>query len=175
MSLGKFPLSSRMVIDLLGPLVGARGKIQFHHIGYLENMMSHLWLLNVNTRDWVRRVRAALFLVERGFNEHPHEIAPIVYQTASRSGPIQMEVSGLSTDAWNSGQAEEPDRRFQPLLALYPCLYERYYPLLAAPLIASDCLLRTKADLSVRCYQRGDNPRARVCYPQAATTTPRYR
>lgn len=135
-----------MVVELLGPLVGARGKIQFHHLRPLEDIMFHLWIFHVNTREWMRRVRAALFLLENCFNNHPRQIAPIVSDTISRLGPVHVEVFGLGRDAWESTSAEEPDRRFRPLLELYSCLYERFYPLLAAPLVAANALIHSKAD-----------------------------
>lgn len=144
--LGRFPISQRMVIELLGPLVGARGKIQFHHLGPLEDLMYHLWMFCVDIRQWVRRVRAALFLLENGFNTHPRQIAPTVADTMSRLGPVQMEVFGLGKDAWESAQATEPDRRFRSLLELYSCLYERFYPLMAAPFVAANALLQATAD-----------------------------
>lgn len=140
-------MSRRWVIDLLGFLISARGKIQFHHLRSLEDIIYHLWISGVDQHEWVRRVQAALFLLEGGFNMHPREIARIYYDTVRELTPIQMEVYGLAGEVWSSNDAKEPDRRFGPLLGLYSCLYERFYPLLTAPFIAADALLRTKTKL----------------------------
>jgi len=59
-----------------------------------------------------------------------------------------MEVHQVAQDAWEATDAEMPDRRFRPLLDLYLCLYERFYPLLAAPLVAAHVLLDGKAPVS---------------------------
>ncbi len=145
MSSHPFPLAQRMVIDLLGPLVGARGKIGFHHLGPLEAFMYHLWIHRANVEERLRGVRAALLLLERSFDERPGIIAPIAYATFDKLGRVQMEIFGLVPEAWN-GSAQQPDARFRPLLNLYAALYERLYPLLAAPLIAADAVLRTGED-----------------------------
>lgn len=147
MAVSRFPMSRRWVIDLLGFLISARGKIQFHHLRSLEDIIYHLWISGVDQHEWVRRVQAALFLLEGGFNMHPREIARIYYDTVRELTPIQMEVYGLAGEVWSSNDAKEPDRRFGPLLGLYSCLYERFYPLLTAPFIAADALLRTKTKL----------------------------
>jgi hypothetical protein len=140
-----FPLARRMVIELLGPLMGARSKIQFQHLGTLEGFMFRVWRSQDLDRDPMQGLRASLLLLERAFDERPGIIAPLVYSTSDRLGPVQMEIFELERQA-RDGLEELPDARFRPLLGLYTALYERFYPLLAAPLVAADAVLRTGED-----------------------------
>ena len=70
----------------------------------------------------------------------------MIFDTISKLGPIQMEVFGLGKVVWETRDAEEPDRRFRPLLDLYSCLYERLYHLVAAPLAFANALLHSSID-----------------------------
>jgi hypothetical protein len=131
-----------MVIDLLGPLISVRGQIRFQHLGPLEDFMFALWLQRADLEERLRALRAALNLLQRGFDERPALIAPIVYSTFDRLARAQMDVFALAREAWR-GDAEKPDARFRPLLNLYATLYERFYPILIAPVISADAVLRT--------------------------------
>src|SRR2546427_5557131 len=142
---GQFPIARRMVFDLLGPLMSVQGKIGFHHLEPLEGFMYRLWLQRANMKDRLRALRAALLLLQRAFDERPGIIALVVYRTIDRIGLVQMEIFGLTPDAW-AGRAEQPDSRFRPLLNLYTALYERLYPLVASPLVVADAMLRTRDD-----------------------------
>jgi len=134
-----------MVIDLLGPLMSVRGQIRFQHLGPLEDFMFALWLQRADIEERLRALRAALNLLQRGFDERPSLIAPIVYSAFDRLSRVQMDVFALAREAWKN-DAQEPDARFRPLLNLYTTLYERFYPVLIAPVIAADAVLRTGED-----------------------------
>lgn len=153
-----FPLAERMVVDLFGPLIGARGKLQQQHMWALQGMMQPYWSMEAEgKKEWLQRVRAALHLLENGCNMHPKELAPLVYDNLEQIGPIQMEISNLTKEMWVSEQSESnnPDKRFGAILGLYATLYEKFYPILVAPLIAADALLRTKVPIDQLIHPNG--------------------
>lgn len=134
-------------MDLFGPLMGPRAKLQANHVLYLEYLVHQLLSWNIDADEWKRRVRAALLLLENGFSSQPHQIAPITYDSMESSVPMQAELSELLKDVRESAETGEPDRRFRPLRELYLFLYERLYSLIIAPFVAASSLLQSHTDL----------------------------
>jgi hypothetical protein len=106
-------------------------------------------------REWLRKVSAALHLLENGCNMYPHEIAPLIYENMDQMGPAQMEIMGLVDEIWSNEESKEPDKRFRPILNLYIVLYEKCYPLLVAPLVAADAMLRTRVPIAQLIHENG--------------------
>ncbi len=158
--------------DVFGPLMSARAVLRPHHEMQLDSIYQHVWATRVPVREWSRSLRAALSLLENGFENHPEEMAPLVFSTVEKQTPIQMEVAHLGRPAWSAERADSPDARFRPLLDFYTCLYERWYPLLIAPFVGSDCLLRTSETLADVVHDDGRVSLRRVQEMETARSLP---
>ena len=148
MQLDRFPLADRMVVEMFGPLKSVCGTFRPHQTWALEGMIQMLWAFEAEEkRDWIQKVRAALHLLENGCNMYPKEMGSFIYTHLDQVGPCQMDIFGLTREVWDNDQSDEPDKRFRPILDLYVTLYEKFYPLLVAPLIVADAMLRTKVPI----------------------------
>lgn len=112
----------------------------------LEGTLQHLWGSHVDTRTWLRSVRASLTLLENAFQLHPREVAPVVVSAVDHQTEVQMEVMHLGSLAEKSGGSDNPDGQFRPLLDFYLCLFERYFATLIAPFIFADRLMKGNDD-----------------------------
>lgn len=137
-----FPLSGPMVVQLFGPLVRVSETITFHHLRPLQDFAFHLWRSQAPRTEWMRRLRAALYILQDAADWHPRDMGLRVYPTMDAIGPIHSELAVLGQRFWSCERAVLPDDRYRPIFDLYTCLYERLYPLAAAPVVAADALLR---------------------------------
>lgn len=139
-----FPLASRMMLDLFGQYFGSRAKLHPAHVWTLEAWsVQFFWnCSNAQRKKVATALRASTVLLQRAFDQKSQEMSRYVLDAVSRLETVQMEVRDLVSKARLALTATTPDARFRPQLDAYHCLYERFYPLVAAPFVAADALLR---------------------------------
>lgn len=142
------PLLEERTTALVKDMISVRGRVKWHHMAFLKAIVQRLMMMGLDNKQWAQRVRAAYSLLDSAFSIYPEELAPLVFETIQKQGPVQMEASNLEEEIRRNKESRIPDARFSPVLTLYAALYEGTYPTLAAPVVKAHQLLNEHSGLA---------------------------